>query len=90
MRFERDGQASLIPSANLSLSASAAVRNDSIKARIAKAAEIVADAPGDHFILWHELEEERHEIARQMPEAVAPSWWWPSTARSPLTSASGA
>lgn len=71
VRFERDGQASLIPSANLSLSASAAVRNDSIKARIAKAAEIVADAPGDHFILWHELEEERHEIARQMPEAVA-------------------
>jgi hypothetical protein len=31
-------------------------------ARVAKAAEIVDAAPDDHFILWHDLEDERRAI----------------------------
>ena len=41
-----------------------------MSARIAKAAEIVEANPGDSFILWHDLEAERHEICRQIPDAV--------------------
>jgi len=33
-------------------------------ARIAKAAEIVAASPGEHFLLWHDLEAERREIEK--------------------------
>ena len=38
-------------------------------ARIAKAAEIVR-APGEHFLIWHDLEDERRAIKEAIPEAV--------------------
>lgn len=39
--------------------------------RIAKAAEIIAESPDDHFLIWHYLESERHEIKKQIPGSVA-------------------
>ena len=39
--------------------------------RIAKAAEIIAESPDYHFIIWHYLESERHEIKKQISGSVA-------------------
>ncbi len=39
--------------------------------RIQKAAEIIAQHPDDHWIIWHYLETERHEITRTIPGSVA-------------------
>lgn len=67
---DKDGQLKMFEDAALSLKDAAKIKKDSIKQRIAKAAEIVANSPEDHFILWHDREEERHEIKRLIPQAV--------------------
>jgi hypothetical protein len=67
---DRDGQLRAFADASLSLSDAAKVKRDTMGARIAKAKEIVDAKPDEHFILWHDLEDERHEIKRQLPEAV--------------------
>ena len=67
---DRDGQGLLIKDAALSLKDAATEKRDSIPARIAKMKEIVDAAPEDHFILWHDLEAERHAIKAALPEAV--------------------
>ena len=66
----RDGQAALFRGGSASLTDVARDHRDSMPARIAKAAELVAAAPDEHFILWHDLESERHAIAKAIPEAV--------------------
>lgn len=43
---------------------------NSISSRVAKAKEIVDSDPQAHFLLWHDLEAERHEILRQIPGTV--------------------
>jgi hypothetical protein len=32
--------------------------------------EIINEAPDDHFIIWHDLENERHAIKKALPEAT--------------------
>lgn len=46
-------------------------RRDTREVRVAKAAEIIAQNPDDHWIIWHYLEAERDEIQRQIPDSVA-------------------
>jgi len=67
---DRDGQIKLLNDTAKSLSDAAAEKRNSIKLRVAKAKEIIDSDPGAHFILWHDLEAERHEIKRQMHTAV--------------------
>ena len=67
---DRDGQMKLFGEAAVSLQDAAKIKKDSIPARIAKMKEIVESAPNDHFILWHDREEERHAIKRAVPSAV--------------------
>lgn len=67
---ERDGQLKYMRDAANSLSEAAQEKNRSIIARVKKAAEIVNASPEDSFLLWHDLEAERHEIKRQIPDAV--------------------
>lgn len=62
--------AACLDEASVSLKDAAAVKRESIAARVAKAEEIVKDSPQEHFILWHDLEAERHAIKKAMPEAV--------------------
>lgn len=71
--FETDkwGQAMLFSEATNSLADESKIKRESIAQRVAKAKEIIEANPNDSFILWHDLEEERHEIKRQIPEAVA-------------------
>jgi DNA modification methylase len=68
---EKNGQGLLIPDVAMGLSAAAAEKRNSLPARVAKAAEIVAADPDDHFIVWHDLEDERHALQAAIPEAVS-------------------
>lgn len=66
----KTGQIKFINDAAEGLTEAAREKRESIEERIAKAKEIVEASPNDNFILWHDLEAERHEIKRQMPETV--------------------
>lgn len=68
--LDRDGQVRMEINQAASLKDAAHEKNGSIKARVAKAKEIVDSDPSAHFILWHDLEEERREILRQIPGTV--------------------
>ena len=67
---ERDGQTTLLRTTGMSLAQAAADKRDSIGTRIARMVEILAAAPRDHFIVWHDLEAERHAIKAAVPEAL--------------------
>jgi len=67
---EKDGQHLLFKDAALGLRDAAAEKRDSLPARIAKLLEIVKSDPDSHYLLWHDLEAERHAIKKALPEAV--------------------
>lgn len=67
---EKDGQMTMTVDAAVSLKAAAKIKNESISARTEKMKSIVDSSPNDHFILWHDLEAERHAIKKALPEAV--------------------
>jgi DNA modification methylase len=67
---DRDGQHLMIKDAALGLPQAAAEKRLSIRARVACMAGIVAAAPDDHFIVWHDLEDERRAIKAAVPDAV--------------------
>jgi len=54
----------------LGVTGASAEKRTSLPARIERMAEIVAASPDDHFVLWHDLEDERHAIKRALPDAV--------------------
>ena len=66
---EKDGQIKMFHDAAQGLSEAAREKRDSIAARMTKAKEIVDAAPDDHFIIWHDLEDERKAIKKALPEA---------------------
>lgn len=67
---DRDGQIKLQNDAAVSLSEEAREKRESIAIRVDKAKEIVAEDPEAHFLLWHDLEAERHALIDAFPEAV--------------------
>ena len=67
---DKFGQVKMIRDAAFSLADAAKEKRDSIEARVEKMAEIVNSDPEAHFILWHDLESERHAIKKALPEAV--------------------
>lgn len=67
---DRDGQGHLFRGATLGVTDAAREKRSTLDARVAKAAEIVAASPDDHFILWHDLEDERRAIKRALPVTV--------------------
>jgi DNA modification methylase len=66
---EKNGQGRLLRDAALGITQAAAEKRSSLSARVSKAHEIVAGAPADHFIQWHDLEDERRSIEAMLPEA---------------------
>ena len=66
---DKHGQTRLLPQPATGLQADAKYRRDSLEARVAKAVEIVSDHPDRHFLLWHDLEDERRAIEKALPEA---------------------
>lgn len=46
-------------------------KRSSLDNRVLKTAEIVAASPDDHFVIWHDLEDERKAICKAVPKAKA-------------------
>jgi hypothetical protein len=68
---ERDGQAKLFRDALGGVSDAAREKRDSLPQRLDKMKEILKSNPGEHFVIWHDLEAERRSIEKAVPEAVA-------------------
>jgi len=68
---EKDGQGILFKDAAAGLQAASAEKRDSLPERIAQMMEIVTADPDSHYIIWHDLEAERHAIKQALPESVA-------------------
>ena len=67
---DKDGQEHLYENAAVGLKEAAKIKRESVKERVTKARKIVEESPGEHFLLWHDLEAERKEIMRQFPDAT--------------------
>lgn len=68
---EKNGQGLLIPNVAMGLSAAAGEKRQSLGARVARVAEIVGADPDDHFVIWHDLEDERHAIQAALPDVIS-------------------
>lgn len=66
LSVDKFGQSKLFDEATASLQDEAKIKRNSIAQRVAEAEKIIAENPDDNFILWHDLEEERHEIKKQI------------------------
>lgn len=67
---DKSGQIQMFQDAAAGLKEAAAVKRDSIDVRVQKMKEIVKESPEDNFLLWHDLESERHAIKKILPETV--------------------
>lgn len=67
---DKNGQMSLFNEAAAGLKEAAQVKRESIDQRVKAMKEIVDASPEDHFVLWHDLESERHAIKKALPETV--------------------
>ena len=67
---ERNGQMVLFVDASMGVSAASRAKRDTMALRVEKARQLVEESPDDHFILWHDLEAERHAIKKAIPECV--------------------
>lgn len=68
---DKNGQIKMIRDAAFSLKDAAREKRESIAQRLDKAMAIMAEDPEAHFILWHDLEAERHAIEKNIPDATA-------------------
>ncbi|MBX4889799.1 DNA methyltransferase [Rhizobium bangladeshense] len=68
---DRDGQAALFRDTAVGVVSASREKRDTLEARIGKMTEILAAAPDDHFIIWHDLEDERRAIEKAVPSAVS-------------------
>lgn len=67
---DKTGQMQLFTEAAAGLKEAAEVKRNSIDQRVEKMKEIVESLPGEHFLLWHDLESERKAILKAIPEVV--------------------
>lgn len=67
---DQDGQSKIFRDAALGLKDAAKEKRDNMPGRIEKMKEILENDPESHYILWHDLEAERHEIKKQWPQSV--------------------
>lgn len=67
---DRHGQRSLIIQTAAGVSAATQEKRATLSSRVAKAKEIMDAEPGEHWLLWHHLEDERRTIEKVIPEAV--------------------
>lgn len=68
---EKDGQGLLFKNVSLGVQQASAEKRDSLAGRIAKMQEILQADPHSRYILWHDLEDERHAIQQAVPTAVS-------------------
>lgn len=68
---EKDGQGMLFKNVAMGLGHAAAEKRDSMDDRVAKMRDIIDGDRESHYLLWHDLESERHAIQRAVPDAVS-------------------
>ncbi|WP_214103190.1 DNA methyltransferase [Acrocarpospora catenulata] len=68
---DRKGRTALFADAAMGVQDAAREKRESLQARVGVMASLVAEAPEDHFLLWHDLEAERHAIAAAIPGVTA-------------------
>ncbi len=68
---DRDGQTMLFRDPSISAASAAREKRETLSARIAKMRDILATDPDGHWIIWHDLEAERHAIEAAVPTAVS-------------------
>lgn len=69
--FEKSGQGLLMRNAAIGVQNAAKEKRDSLDARVAKLMELRAEAPDEHRIIWHDLEDERRAIEKAIPSVVS-------------------
>lgn len=67
---DRDGQMQLFTEAAAGLKEAATVKRESIDYRVAEMKRIIDESPEDNFLLWHDLEAERHAIKKAIPDVI--------------------
>src|SRR5690606_15610316 len=68
---DRDGQAAMFKDTAIGVVSASREKRDTLDNRIAKMREILAASPNDHFLIWHDLEDERRAIEQAVPGAVS-------------------
>ncbi len=68
---EDDGQGILFKDAAMGLKQAASEKRESLDNRIQAMMNIINNDSESHYILWHDLEAERHAIKKALPEAVS-------------------
>ena len=66
--IDRDGQIKIFREAALGLKDAAKEKRDSMPMRVNKMKEIIDNDKDSHYIIWHDLEAERHSIKQALPE----------------------
>ncbi|HXR75185.1 MAG TPA: hypothetical protein VN737_04360 [Bryobacteraceae bacterium] len=66
--YDSWGQGKLVPDPTISLSAAARVKRDSLTDRVRCAKAIVESDQGRHWLIWHELEDERRALQEAIPD----------------------
>ena len=69
--FEQDGQGKIFMDAAAGLQSASSEKRNSLGRRVEKMQEILQQDQDSHFLLWHDLEVERHAIQQAVPDAVA-------------------
>ena len=68
---EKDGQGLLFKNVSLGVQQASGEKRDSLESRVSKMADILQADPDNSYILWHDLEDERHAIQKAIPQAVS-------------------
>lgn len=71
LTFETQGQGVLVQDGALGVVGASKVKRATLADRVARAAELVDEAPDDHFILWHHTEDERRAISSTIVDVSA-------------------
>jgi hypothetical protein len=66
---DQDGQGKLFRDAALGLKDAAREKRESMQDRISEMKKIIDNDPESHFVIWHDLENERHAIMNQLPKS---------------------
>jgi hypothetical protein len=73
-RPDKSGQGLMFRNAALGLSEAAREKRDTLADRTEKMLEIINASPNDHFLLWHDLEDERRAIEEVLPSYQYNRW----------------
>jgi DNA modification methylase len=68
---EKDGQGRMFREASHGVVDASHEKRDTIQERVEKVCEIIDAEPTKHFLIWHDLEDERHAIEKAVPGVVS-------------------